>query len=167
MQDVIPLKSDNKYQHIPQKPKITRQQIQKRQASSQLGLGENDLFTRNDHLETISGDTYLLFEKNLPHKTLRKLRQGQYNPEAELDLHGHTVNEAATALSNFLESSIESEKRVLRIVHGKGSTAILKTQLNTWLREYPAILAFCSAKSKDGGTGAMYVLLRNPNKIRN
>ncbi|MFO7910050.1 MAG: DNA mismatch repair protein MutS, partial [Halomonas sp.] len=30
----------------------------------------------------------------------------------------------------------------------------------TWLREWPGVLAFCSATDIDGGTGALYVLLR-------
>ena len=117
-------------------------------------------YARNDYLETISGETYLQFNQNLPHKTLRKLRQGQYNAEAILDLHGYTVNEAALALDELLIHSFNTGKRILRIVHGKGPNAILKTQVNTWLQDTPDILAFCSAKPKDGGTGALYILLK-------
>lgn len=117
-------------------------------------------YSRNDYLETISGETYLQFNQHLPHKTLRKLRQGQYNAEAILDLHGYTVNEAAQALDDLLIHCFDTGKRVIRVIHGKGPNAILKTQVNTWLQDTPNILAFCSARPQDGGTGALYILLK-------
>ena len=51
------------------------------------------------------------------------------------------------------------------VVHGKawGSTSdypVIKSHVNAWLREWPSVLAFCSAATIDGGTGAVYVLLR-------
>lgn len=114
----------------------------------------------NEYLEPVRGETYLLYQQNLPQKTLRKLRQGQYNAEAILDLHGYTVNEAAQALEDLLTYCLDTGKRVLRVVHGKGPSAILKTQINTWLQDTPEILAFCSARPQDGGTGALYILLK-------
>jgi DNA-nicking Smr family endonuclease len=61
--------------------------------------------------------------------------------------------------------------RCARIIHGKGSSTsgrppVLKQKVNYWLRLYDQVLAFCSATRRDGGTGAVYVLLRNPNKAR-
>lgn len=117
-------------------------------------------YCENEYLEPLRGDTRLEFHQNLPHKLLRKLRQGQYNAEAILDLHGYTVNEAALALDDWLTFCLESGKRVIRLVHGKGPKAILKTQVNSWLQDTPDILAFCSAKPQDGGTGALYILLK-------
>jgi DNA-nicking Smr family endonuclease len=38
--------------------------------------------------------------------------------------------------------------------------AVLKSAVNTWLRHHYDVLAFTSAKGIDGGTGAVYVLLR-------
>ncbi|HRY16587.1 MAG TPA: Smr/MutS family protein, partial [Candidatus Competibacteraceae bacterium] len=46
---------------------------------------------------------------------------------------------------------------------GKGSRhrgPILKQKVNHWLRQRDEVLAFCSARAIDGGTGAVYVLLR-------
>lgn len=53
----------------------------------------------------------------------------------------------------------------MRIVHGKGNGSrhrgpVLKQKLNYWLRQRDEVLAFCSARPVDGGTGAVYVLLR-------
>jgi DNA-nicking Smr family endonuclease len=37
---------------------------------------------------------------------------------------------------------------------------VLKVKVNAWLRQKDAVLAFCSARPQDGGTGAVYVLLK-------
>lgn len=117
-------------------------------------------FVPQEPSKPVSPDEKLQFSRHLPHKTLRKLRQGQYNAEAELDLHGYTVNDASYALSDFFQESLAANKRVVRIIHGKGQYAILKNQVNAWLREHPAVLAFCSATANQGGTGALTVLLK-------
>jgi DNA-nicking Smr family endonuclease len=51
------------------------------------------------------------------------------------------------------------------VVHGKGYRSgargpILKSAVSLWLRRHMDVLAFTSAKAIDGGTGAVYVLLR-------
>jgi DNA-nicking Smr family endonuclease len=54
----------------------------------------------------------------------------------------------------------------IRIIHGKGKRSrnnkgpVIKTKVNHWLRQRDDVLAFCSARPIDGGTGAIYVLLR-------
>ena len=37
---------------------------------------------------------------------------------------------------------------------------MLKIKVNSWLRQKDQVLAFCSARPQDGGTGAVYVLLK-------
>ena len=37
---------------------------------------------------------------------------------------------------------------------------MIKSHVNTWLKNWSRVLAFCSASEIDGGTGALYVLLR-------
>ncbi|MDH3415597.1 MAG: Smr/MutS family endonuclease, partial [Gammaproteobacteria bacterium] len=39
---------------------------------------------------------------------------------------------------------------------------VLKNSVNHWLRKWSSVLAFVSARQVDGGTGAVYVLLREP-----
>ena len=56
----------------------------------------------------------------------------------------------------------QNNETMVKIVHGKGSEAILKTCINGWLRQLPEVLAFCSAPPKDGGNGAVLVLLKKP-----
>ncbi|MDT8407876.1 MAG: Smr/MutS family protein, partial [Methylococcales bacterium] len=85
--------------------------------------------------------------------------------EAELDLHGLTAQQAQLTLQDFLRYALQRGKRCVRIVHGKGyrspdAAPVLKNQVNSWLRQYAAVLAFTSAAPRDGGTGAVWVLLR-------
>lgn len=111
-------------------------------------------------------DDYLLFTRTgLQERTIKKFRQGKMPIEAILDLHGMTVFAAEDALQEFLLMCQHEELRYVLIIHGKG-TGILKNAVNNWLREYPDTLAFCSAKPKDGGSGALYLLLRRPKSSR-
>jgi DNA-nicking Smr family endonuclease len=101
----------------------------------------------------------------LQHNVLKKLRKGQFGLDAEIDLHGLTSVEAKRQLLHFLHGSVEDGCRCVHIVHGKGYRSadnhpVLKNNLNLWLRQHQDVQAFCSAPPKDGGTGAVFVLLR-------
>jgi DNA-nicking Smr family endonuclease len=96
---------------------------------------------------------------------MRRLRRGLIPSEDELDLHGLTQTEARDQLADFIAHSRNAARRCVRVVHGKGYRSgargpILKTAVNLWLRRHLDVLAFTSAKAIDGGTGAVYVLLR-------
>ena len=96
---------------------------------------------------------------------MRRLRRGLIPSEDELDLHGLTQTEARDQLADFIAHSRNAGRRCVRVVHGKGYRSgargpILKTAVNLWLRRHLDVMAFTSAKAIDGGTGAVYVLLR-------
>lgn len=116
-----------------------------------------------DTLET--GEELLYARPGIPHATFRRLRRGQYDIEAELDLHGHNSREAREAVGEFLYHVRQARMRCVRIIHGKGlgsrgSSPVIKNKLNHWLRQRDDVLAFASALPRDGGTGAVYVLLK-------
>lgn len=95
---------------------------------------------------------------------LRRLRRGEFSVMAELDLHGKTVGAARDELSQFLVECRFRNIRCVRIIHGKGKGSsnrgpVLKGKVDRWLRQREEVVAFCSAPSIDGGTGAVYVLL--------
>jgi DNA-nicking Smr family endonuclease len=92
-------------------------------------------------------------------QTLKQLRKGTLHMQLMLDLHGMTVARAKIALQECLARCKHKKIRTLLIIHGKG-TATIKSAVNTWLRNYPETLAFSSATAKDGGAGALYLLLR-------
>jgi DNA-nicking Smr family endonuclease len=98
-------------------------------------------------------------------QVMRRLRRGLIPSEDELDLHGLNQTEARDRLADFITSSRDAGNRCVRVVHGKGYRSgargpILKTAVNLWLRRHLDVMAFSSAKTIDGGTGAVYVLLR-------
>lgn len=100
-------------------------------------------------------------------RTLERLRRGQLPVEAEIDLHGHTQDEAHHVLNAFIAGHSAAGRRCVRVITGKGSFreggGVLKTAVPRWLNEPPlqdSILAFAHARRDDGGEGALYVLLR-------
>lgn len=112
-----------------------------------------------------SEDELSFAQSGVQQTVLRKLRRGQYRIEAELDLHRMTSQQAHDALRDFIVQCQRQHIRCVRIIHGKGlgsenKLPVLKSRLNSWLRQWNNILAFCSARKCDGGTGAVYVLLR-------
>ena len=115
--------------------------------------------------ELETGEELLFARAGMQNRSLRKLRRGHYRVQAELDLHGMTVPIARDALSAFLNRCRRLDHRCVRIVHGKGNGSrhrgpVLKTMVDRWLRQRDEVLAFCSALPVDGGTGAIYVLLK-------
>jgi DNA-nicking Smr family endonuclease len=121
-------------------------------------------FSDHENLPPVSGEDLIEFARSgVQHKMLRKLRLGQYNVDAILDLHGKTVEEARQSLSDFLLRCQQRALRHVLIIHGKGrysNQPVLKNKLNHWLRQTEQVLAFCSATSKSGSSGALNVLLR-------
>ncbi len=127
-----------------------------------------------DHLSTIDNfnvdhagiyDSLSFMIPGLQHNVLKKLRKGQFGLDAEIDLHGLNSNEAKRQLLHFLYDSVEDGCRCVHIVHGKGYRSVdnhpvLKNNLNIWLRQHKDVQAFCSAPIKQGGTGAVLVLLQ-------
>ena len=111
------------------------------------------------------GDELFFARPEVQKKTLKKLRRGQMRIDEELDLHGMTVEMARTALQEFLSDCHNYSWRCVNIIHGKGigsesKRPIIKNKVNNWLRQRNDILAFCSATQADGGTGAIYCLLK-------
>lgn len=115
--------------------------------------------------ELETGEELWYARRGLQHRTLKRLRRGQFAVQAECDLHGLTVVEARQALSVFLHECLARDHRCVRVIHGKGHGShqripILKGKVGGWLRQRDEVLAFCSARPVDGGTGAVYVLLK-------
>ena len=116
--------------------------------------------------EDESAGAVLSFQRSgIRDQVMRRLRRGLYPSEDQLDLHGLNQTEARDRLAEFLAHSRDSGRRCVRIVHGKGYRSgargpVLKAAVNQWLRRHLDVVAFTSARAIDGGTGAVYVLLR-------
>ena len=160
MGDVRPLDQDkiHPYRQKPPARPVKREQEEK-QVIRDMMSDPMDL----DELET--GEELIFSRSGVQSNVIRKLRRGQFSIEAELDLHRMTANEARQAVAQFLPSMSQAGKRCVRIIHGKGHGSfnklpVLKLKLNHWLKQRDEVLAFCSARPVDGGTGAIYVLLK-------
>jgi DNA-nicking Smr family endonuclease len=93
-----------------------------------------------------------------------KLRRGHWAVQAELDLHGHTSDEAHDALVLFLAEARSRGRRCVRVIHGKGLSSpnrepVLKGRVRRWLTHRNEVLAYCEAPRHGGGSGAVLVLL--------
>lgn len=103
----------------------------------------------------------------LDRRTALRFRRGQLAVEARLDLHGMTQAEAHRALDAFLAGQQAAGRRCVIVVTGKGVAreggGVLRAAVPRWLNEAPnrdRVLAFAYARQKDGGAGALYVLLK-------
>jgi DNA-nicking Smr family endonuclease len=100
-------------------------------------------------------------------RTAEKLRKGKLGVEARLDLHGLMQDEAHRALERFIVRVHEQGLRTVLVITGKGgiggARGVLKAAVPRWLNEAPLrprVLSCSWAQPKDGGAGALYVLLR-------
>ena len=124
------------------------------------GSGHFDLADSDEFIEgAITG---------LDRRMVDRLRAGEYAIQAHLDLHGMVRSEAKPALERFILGSRRAGKRCVLIVHGRGlhskdQIPVLKESVQVWLsrgRIAREVIAFATARPHDGGSGAVYVLLR-------
>jgi DNA-nicking Smr family endonuclease len=96
---------------------------------------------------------------------LRKLREGCWSIQRQIDLHGLRTDEARESLGRFLRECHQQGLRCVRVVHGKGLGSpgrmpVLKDRVPRWLVQKNEVLAFAQARPAHGGAGALLVLLR-------
>jgi DNA-nicking Smr family endonuclease len=102
-----------------------------------------------------------------------RFKRGKMSIEGRLDLHGMTRAAAHGALRQFILGAEAADKRCVLVITGKGRASpqggILREEVPRWLNEpglRDKVLSFDYAQQPDGGTGALYVLLkrRRPGK---
>ncbi len=97
---------------------------------------------------------------------MRKLREGSWSIQRQIDLHGLRTDEAREALGRFIREAHQQGLRCVRVVHGKGlgspgRTPVLKNRVLRWLIQKSEVMAFVQARPAEGGAGALVVLLRS------
>ena len=159
--DVTPLRRPPKAVHEPQRPRpIPAQRLRDNRETLRESL--SDQLPWDSGAE--AGDELAYARNGIGAHTLRRLRRGHWAIQAELDLHGLTVDEARGLLVDFLNQSVRRGLRCVRIIHGKGLRSknrepVLKRKVAAWLMQREEILAYCQARRPDGGSGAVLVLL--------
>lgn len=107
-------------------------------------------------------------------KVFQKLKMGAFSHESHIDLHGMNSEQAFDNLLFFIRESFLQGKRCVLAVTGRGKNSpgghsVLKREIQEWLTRDPfrrVVLAFCTAQPKDGGAGAVYILLRKQKKVQ-
>ena len=94
-----------------------------------------------------------------------RLRKGKLPIEGRLDLHGLYQDAAHRALERFLAGSVAQGKRCVLVITGKGrgDSGVLRQEVPRWLNQSPnraLVVSFTYAQLKDGGEGALYILLK-------
>ena len=124
------------------------------------GVAEMDITFSDEYIE---GSVH-----GFSRKLMRKLKKGQFPVQDYVDLHGLTKQDAEIRIRDFLLQSNRLGLRCVLVVHGRGLNSedhipVLKERLPLWLSRGPVkktVLAFSTAMPYDGGTGAIYILLR-------
>jgi DNA-nicking Smr family endonuclease len=153
MADVTPIALDHRGR-VRTAPPVSQRPEPKARVSSSSSAADDD------GIEAEEG----YVAPGVDRRELRKLKRGDYGAGDVLDLHGLKADEAVANVKKFIESR-RHRHRCLSIVHGrglhsKGNVSVLKTRVRQYLRRHPAVLAYADAPRTDGGSGAVYVLLR-------
>lgn len=119
--------------------------------------------------EYISGQV-----RGLDAKIFRRLKAGEFSVQAHLDLHGMNAEQAKLAVFDFIRHCYMEGKRCVLLIPGRGRNSpmgqgVLRQEMTAWLTQAPlkrVVLAFTTALPKHGGSGAVYLLLRQVRKDR-
>ncbi len=162
LKDVKPIKPHGRVELSAPKPApIPKQRLQDEQQVLHDSL--SDEWDPTLYLES---DETLSFRRNgIAFHVIKQLRTGKWSVQAQLDLHGLRSNEASLALSQFIQDCTIKGRRCVRIIHGKGlgsvgGQPVLKIKVRRWLMQKQEVLAYCQAQPRDGGAGAVLVLLK-------
>ena len=100
-------------------------------------------------------------------RTADRLRRGKLEIDGRIDLHGMSQAQAHTALASFVHRAWHEGRRCVLVITGKGSFSagggVLRRAVPLWLGDAPLrgmVLAVQSAQPRDGGDGALYVLIK-------
>ena len=158
--DAVPLESDRIHHEPPPPPPIPRQRAHDERAALGESLSDNDPLA----LALEGGDEAVYLKPGMAPKVLKDLRRGRWVVQAQLDLHGMHRDEARHHVVTFLAECRQHDRRCVRIVHGKGHGSpgrvpVLKRLVLGWLAQRQEVLAYCQARTIEGGAGAVIVLL--------
>ena len=149
------------------KPKVDRKALNTLRQAATIRQGGTTVDGLSDQFVIDVGPEDELYwaRDGVQESQMRKLKVGQVPFEGSLDLHGMTVEKARETLWAFLAEATKFEIRCVRVTHGKavrldGKRPMIKSHVNTWLRQHSQVLGFTSCQPRHGGAGAVYVMLK-------
>jgi DNA-nicking Smr family endonuclease len=126
-------------------------------------------FLTSSEIKPVARASFAVLKKgalaNVNRATAEKFKKGEIIIEARLDLHGVRTHDAKQLVEQFIERCFNEQKRYLLLITGKGfhGEGTIYQEMPHWLNGSSIrskIVAFTSAHPKDGGDGALYVLLK-------
>ncbi|MBV1904459.1 MAG: DNA endonuclease SmrA [Pseudomonadales bacterium] len=164
---------------VPQSSKAREKQPEKRKQvdldfarknAEHHPVKKKNLLTLEEVPQLAPRDILSWKQNGIQNAVFDKLKRGAYPVEGMLDLHGYTVKEASESLDKFIILASRKNQRLVLIAHGRGekskTPARLKSFLAQWLIQLPQVLAYHSAQPRDGGTGAVYAMLKKSAKSK-
>ena len=167
MKGVTPIKIEEKV--VLASPHQDKTSLEKRRKAATADLEKDKNFLSGEYIEPLDPLAVIEFKRDgVQHGVYRSLRMGKYQIDARLDLHNMTVEQARTAVFQFINDCMANDIRCALITHGKGEgreqPAQLKSCIAHWLPQLNDVMAFHSAQKRHGWVGATYVLLRKSEK---
>jgi len=165
MQGVEKIKQAKKVD-LTQPHQATEAQKLRQQSATQEQISTDSNHLQHYEIERIQPHAELGYRcHGIQDNVYRRLSQGKNPIDARLDLHRMTIDKARDVVFSFINDCVKYDLRTVIIMPGKGDRnnedpALLKSHLIHWLPQLADVLAYHTAQPKDGGAGAMYVLLR-------
>lgn len=153
VEQFVPDERRGPYRHEPISPYEPNEQAENPKLEPmQFPRPEERLLARRPHLQRVR---------------FNRLCAGRIPPGRRLDLHGHTRDSGRRLLVKTLQDASAAHIECVLIIHGKGNRSVtgesvLKESMSDWLSApslRDIVLAFAPAQPRDGGRGAVYVLL--------
>ena len=128
-------------------------------------------------------ENFILNKEKIPNKDFISKEKIRKEKIKKIDLHGHTLEEANTAIDNFIQKCFNESVTKIIVITGKGlrsknitnpylskDLSILKYSVPEFIENndflMKMIIEIKDAKIDDGGNGAFYIYLKNKFKIK-
>lgn len=144
---------------------LDKTNAEKRRLAATTELEKDKNFLSGEYIEPVDPLAILEFKRDgVQTGVYRNLRLGKYPIDARLDLHHMTIEQARSAVFQFVGDCMNYDIRCALITHGKSEgrdrPALLKSCVAHWLPQLDNVMAFHSAQKRHGASGATYILLR-------
>ena len=128
-------------------------------------------------------ENFLLSKEKILNKELVHQKKIRIEKVKKIDLHGFTLEEANTAIKNFINKCFREDVTKIIVITGKGlrskninnpylskDLSILKYSVPEFIENsknlMKMIIKITDAKIEDGGSGAFYIYLKNKFKVK-
>jgi DNA-nicking Smr family endonuclease len=151
----------DRVQSRPPPPKAVPKQRRKDESQVMHDLATGPI----DFSQVETGEEISYLRPGLQKRVLSRLRRGHWRVQDQIDLHQMNLDAAGRSIRAFLEHADRERMSCVKIIHGKGLRSgpagpQIKRLTARLLSRHDRVAAFASAPPNDGGTGAVYVLLR-------